>query len=116
MTREARQAYLASIQVATADLANKPDGVYNGAYTIKLPPGEAAANKSIAVAVTVKAGKIAAIAITSPRGFSSGKFYNALVTGPDGVIAKQSLDVDMVSGASYSSKVFLKAVEDALSN
>ncbi len=33
---------------------------------------------------------------------------------PDKVLEEQSLQVDIVSGATFSSKVILKAVEDAL--
>jgi len=33
----------------------------------------------------------------------------------DDVIAKQSLDVDVVTGATYSSSTILKAIEDSLS-
>jgi uncharacterized protein with FMN-binding domain len=35
---------------------------------------------------------------------------------PDRVIEMQSLDVDIISGATYSSKVILKAIENALIN
>ena len=59
-------------------------------------------------------GAITAVAIKAPAELASGDFYDAIVTGPNGVIAKQSLDVDAVAGASYSSKAFLKAVENAL--
>jgi uncharacterized protein with FMN-binding domain len=36
------------------------------------------------------------------------------VAGPHGVITKQNLDVNTVSGGIYSSKAFLKAMENAL--
>jgi uncharacterized protein with FMN-binding domain len=112
---EGRAAYLDGITVTTPDLASKADGTHNGSYTLKLPPGGMAAFRSITVDVTIGGGAITAIAIITPKGLATGDFYNAIVAGPQGVIAKQSLSVDGVSGASYSSKAFLKAVESALS-
>ena len=35
---------------------------------------------------------------------------------PATVVEKQTLQIDMVSGATYSSKVILKAIENALLN
>jgi uncharacterized protein with FMN-binding domain len=112
---QGRAAYLNGITVSTPDLASKPDGTYNGSYTLKLPPGGMAAFRSITVDVTMGGGVITTIVITKPKDLAKGDFSNAIVAGPKGVIAKQSLDVDAVSGASYSSKAFLKAVENALS-
>ena len=115
LSKEQTKAYLNGIPVMTPDLSAKPDGVYEGSYTLAMPRGGIAAYHSISVAVTVKAGHIDSIAVTKPKQLSRGKFYDAYVTGPTGVIAKQTLDVDAVSGASYSLKTFLKAVENALS-
>ena len=35
---------------------------------------------------------------------------------PEKVVETQTLEVDIVSGATYSSKVILKAIENALNN
>jgi uncharacterized protein with FMN-binding domain len=110
------KAYLDGIPVTTPDLSAKPDGVYEGSYTMAMPPGVIAVYHSISVAVTVKAGRIESIAITKPRQLSDDEIYNVMVAGPSGIIAKQSLDVDAISGASFSLKALLKAVEDALSH
>ena len=109
------RSYLTGIPVTTPDISAKPDGVYEGSYTLAVPPGGMAVYHSVSAAVTVKAGHIESISVTKPKQLSKGKVYDALVTGPTGVIAKQTLDVDSVSGASYSSKTLLKAVENALS-
>jgi uncharacterized protein with FMN-binding domain len=109
------KAYLDGIPVTTPDISAKPDGVYEGSYTLAMPRGGIAAYHSVSVEVTVKAGHIDSISVTKPKQLSRGRVYDSIVTGPAGVIAKQSLDVDAVSGASYSSKTLLKAVEDALS-
>ena len=111
---EGRASYLASIPVTNPDLASIADGTYNGTYTLKLPPGGIAAYKSLSVDVSVQGGAMISIAILNPTALASGSFYDTIVAGEGGVIARQSLDVDAVTGASYSSKAFLKAVEDAL--
>jgi uncharacterized protein with FMN-binding domain len=56
-----------------------------------------------------------AVAIVSPKQLATGDFYDTIVAGPAGVIARQTLAVDGVTGASYSSRAFLKAAEKALS-
>jgi len=111
------KAYLDGVPVTTPDISAKPDGVYEGSYTLAMPRGGIAAyGHSASVAVTVKAGHIDSISVTKPKQLSKGRVYDAIVAGPNGVIAKQTLDVDAVSGASYSSKTLLKAVENALSH
>ncbi|HUX20622.1 MAG TPA: FMN-binding protein [Spirochaetia bacterium] len=111
---DGRATYLAAITVTTPNLVSIPDGSYLGSYSLDLPPGGVAAYRSISVEVAMGSGTITGITITAPTQLASGDFYDAIVTGPNGVIANQSLDVDAVSGASYSSKAFLKAVEAAL--
>lgn len=95
-----RASYLSGITVTTPDLASIPDGMYEGSYSLDLPPGGVAAYKSITVDVRMGGGKLSSIAITAPSALASGDFYDAIVAGPNGVIAKQSLGVDAVSDAS----------------
>ena len=109
------KAYLDGVSVSLPDLSVKPDGVYSGSYKLAMPHGGMAAFPFVSVEVTMKSGRIESITMTKPQQLASGKFYDAIVTGPTGVIARQSLGVDAVAGASYSSKAFLKAVENALS-
>jgi uncharacterized protein with FMN-binding domain len=113
-TREGRRAYLQTITVATPELSSIADGTYRGSYELKMPPGGMAANRAVSVDVTVSRGAITAIVIKAPEGLAKGEFYDGLVSGPKGVIANQGLALDSVTGASYTEKAFLKAVETAL--
>jgi uncharacterized protein with FMN-binding domain len=83
-------------------LASVKDGTYEGEQS----------NKPVtaAVRVLVQGGRIDSIKILS-HGHGPGHGADAIV---DRVVAAQSLKVDSVSGASYSSKVMLKAIENAL--
>jgi uncharacterized protein with FMN-binding domain len=109
------KAYLEGIPVTTPGLSDKADGVYKGTYAIVIPPGGIAFYQSMSVEVAVKDGRIAAVAITDPQELNKDEVYDVLVAGPNGIISRQTLDVDAVSGASYSSKILLKAVENTLS-
>lgn len=70
LSKEQTKAYLNGIPVMTPDLSAKPDGVYEGSYTLAMPRGGIAAYHSISVAVTVKAGHIDSIAVTKPKQLS----------------------------------------------
>lgn len=93
---------IAVLKVAEADLSAIPDGTYNGSYTC-LPV-------SAKVAVTVRDHRITDIELIRHIN-GQGSAAEAL---PDRVVEAQSLKVDTVTGATYSSKVILKAIEDAL--
>lgn len=67
---------------------------------------------SARVRVTVRAGRVASIEILK-HSHGPGKKRGAYEL-PSRVVAAQSLDVDWVSGATGSSKVMLKAIEEAL--
>ena len=104
-------AFLAEIPAEMPELNEVADGSYEGVYRVDPPRGETAFLKRVSVRVTVAAADVTAIEITSPR---------ALAGDPDfidyaaRVAAEDSLAVDGVSGATYSSKAFAKAVEGAL--
>jgi len=99
---EGNLARLASLPVAEADLSAISDGTYNGSYTC-FPV-------SVEVAVTVQDHAITDITILKHQN-GQGTAAEAL---PAEVVTVQSLQVDTVTGATYSSKVILKAIEDAL--
>lgn len=80
------------------------DGVYEGTGT-----GFAG---SIKVAVTIKDHTITAIEILSKS--DDAAFFNRAKAMIDRIMEKQSLDVDTVSGATYSSRGILRAVKNAL--
>ncbi len=94
---------LALEEIPDVDLTEIADGVYTGSCTV-LPV-------SAGVKVTVKDHVITEIGLV--RHFN-GQGSAAEIL-PEKVVEAQSLGVDIVSGATYSSKVILKAVRNALS-
>lgn len=86
------------------DLSAKADGVYTGGYDGGLVKAT--------VSVTLAAGRIASIRIVKHDCSPIGKKGEAVV---ERVVQRQTLQVDVVSGATGSSKVLLKAIEAALS-
>ena len=93
---------LATAEITNVDLSLVPDGVFDGQYST-LPV-------SAIVQISVQDNKIIAIKIVK---HSNGQGQPAEVI-INKVIEKQTLDVDVISGATYSSKVILKSIEDAL--
>lgn len=84
-------------------LSNLPDGDYEGEYR----PGKMAYAR---VRVTVKNKRIVAIKLLE---HNKGR-TEAAKTVAERVVEKQSLDVELVSGATVTSTVVLKAIENAL--
>lgn len=93
---------MAALTLAPVDLKKIPDGVYTGRQTV-FPIG-------VEVRVTVKKRRIAGIELVKHQ---NGRGEGANVI-PARVVEKQTLDVDAVSGATYSSHVILKAINNAL--
>ena len=81
-----------------------PDGVYKGTGT-----GYAG---EITVAVQIQDKEIVSIDILSSS--DDAAFFNRAKAVIDRIIEKQSLDVDVVSGATYSSNGIISAVKNAL--
>jgi uncharacterized protein with FMN-binding domain len=94
--------------------AAKADGTYRGSYTIALPPGAIAVYRTVSVEVTVVGGVVTGITFISPTQLDSRTNFSQTII-PQVVGPPQTLKVDGVSGASFSSKAFVKAVENALS-
>ena len=82
------------------------DGTYEGT-------GTGFKNATTKIAVTVKGDKIVKLE-TSSHGDTPGYYKNAQVI-LDKMVEKNSTEVDTVSGATYSSKGIIQAVEDGLS-
>lgn len=95
---------VAALNITNVDIANIQDGTYSGRY--KIFPVD------VQVKVTVKDHKIQGIQLVKHK---NGKGDPAEII-PGKVIETQSLDVDVVSGATSSSKVILKAIENALNS
>jgi uncharacterized protein with FMN-binding domain len=93
---------LSDMPVSDVELKKIADGAYSGTYS--------AFPVSVEVKVTVKDHAITMIQIVK---HDNGQGAPAEVL-PEQVIKAQSLQVDTISGATYSSKCILKAIENAL--
>jgi len=95
---------LVQLDVMDVDLELISDGTYTGEYS--------AVPVSAKVDVTIKDHRIESIELLE---HNHGQGDGAEVI-PSIVVEKQTLQIDSVSGATYSSKVILKAIENALQN
>lgn len=93
---------LTSLTISDIDLSTLEDGTYKGSY--KVFPID------VEVRVTMENHRIAGIDLVK---HTNGQGASAEII-PGKVVDAQSLEVDAVSGATYSSKVILKAIENAL--
>lgn len=93
---------LADITLNDLNLDQVADGIYNGSYSV-FPV-------SVEVTVTVSDHIITEIDITKHDN-GQGQAGEAII---EDVLEAQSLEVDVISGATYSSKVILLAIQDAL--
>lgn len=93
---------LRTIPRVDPDLSLLQDGTYRGTYA-RFP-------LDVEVEVEVQKGRIIAIELLKHRN-GEGTLAESI---PSLVVESQSLQVDTVSGATYSSIVILKAIEDAL--
>lgn len=84
------------------DISDVPDGVYVGEYDVNFIYAK--------VEVTVQNGKITGIDILEHKN-ERGKSAEIVI---DKIIEEQKINVDAVSGATNSSTVIKKAVENAL--
>jgi len=98
------QSEVEAITIEDVDLTLVPDGTYTGKYN--------AFPVVVQVDVTVLDHAITAISLVKHQ---NGQGGDAEVI-PQMVVDAQSLLVDTVSGATYSSKVILLAIRDALSS
>lgn len=92
------------ITISNVNLSKVVDGTYTGSYEVLWVAAE--------VKVTVKNHKIEGIELVKHK---NGRGAPAEII-PSKVIEAQSLKVDVVSGATSSSKVILKAIENALNS
>ena len=90
------------IRVTTPAFAGLADGSYKGFYDGGIVKAE--------VEVTIAGGSMTAVTILR-HDCGTGRPAEVIV---EDVVAEQSLDVEAVSGSTYSSKVILKAIEVAL--
>ncbi|OAA29429.1 FMN-binding protein [Kosmotoga arenicorallina S304] len=95
---------LKTIVLSDIDYSNLEDGNYFGNYKLGLV--------SAKVRVKIDDGKISDIEIIEHI-TGKGKKAEGII---DAVIEEQSVKVDIISGATYSSKTILKAIENAVRN
>ena len=95
----------ANIQASLPDLTHKADGAYRGTQSISGTPVRAT------VDVVIRNRVITSINIVEHFCSPIGKKAERIV---EKIVEQQSLDIDVVSGATASSKAILKAVENAL--
>ena len=94
---------VAAMPIGDIDPAALADGVYMGEFSY---------NRSrINVTVTIEAGLITAVNVFSNR---DSEYIDAASAVAMQIVSAQSLQVDLVSGATRSSKAILKSVENAL--
>ncbi len=98
------QKQVADITIANVDVSKVADGTYTGKCEVLWVAAE--------VNVTVKNHKIEGIDLVKHK---NGRGTSAEII-PGKVVEAQSLEVDIVSGATSSSKVILKAIENALNS
>lgn len=89
--------------INTIDLSSVGDGVYHGKYVSGRWTNE--------LDVTVKDHKITSIKVVRDVTFPKPEWAQQLFNR---VIEKQNTDVEVVSGATVTSKAYLKAIENAL--
>lgn len=92
-----------NIEIHNIDLNRIADGKYLGEYDVGYIYAK--------VEVTIEAGKIKAVSLLEHRN-ERGKRAESLI---DTIVQEQKNKVDAVSGATNSSKVIMKAVENAIS-
>ncbi len=93
------------MDIANVDTSRIRDGVYSGEFTY--------ASFTYIVEVTVHEKKISDIKVLQNRDSSYAKAAEGVA---DNVLDAQSLQVDVISGATTTSKALLKAMEIALQN
>ena len=95
---------LADLDISNVDISKVANGTYTGSCEVFPIIAE--------VKVTVRNHQITGIELVKHK---SGRGAPAEII-PSKVVEAQTLQVDAVSGATYSSKVILKAIENALNN
>ena len=94
-----------NITAEMPDLTLIADGMYRGYYDLSSTPIK------VTLDVRVQNQKVTGIEIVDHSCSPIGKKAEKII---DSITERQSLDVDVISGATASSKAILKAVENAL--
>jgi uncharacterized protein with FMN-binding domain len=103
LQKKSQIARLKNLPVSQINLTGIADGSYKGSFCLK--------RFCYAVEVTMSSGVISDIVLVSNTKSEYGEKASVI---KDRIIEAQSLQVDIISGATISSKSILKAVEKAL--
>jgi len=95
-----------NLPIAAVDFRKLNDGAYIGKYE-----GGMKKLRANEVEITVASGKLTGIKILQHKENQTAEFTDRLYQR---VLEAQSLQVDTISGATLTSKAYLKSVEDAL--
>lgn len=95
---------LQDLEIANVDLTEVVDGTYTGSYKVFPITAE--------VKVIVKNHQITGVELLKHQSGQGAPADKIL----DQIVEAQTLKVDVISGATYSSKIILKAVENSLNN
>lgn len=95
---------VSNIYISKIDVSTLKDGIYEGEYDVEYIFAK--------VSVIIKNGEIIDIDILEHRNERGVKAERLI----DDVIREQRIDVDAISGATNSSKVIKKAIENAIKN
>lgn len=93
---------LVNVEIQDIGIESLKSGIYIGEYSVS--------PVSATVEVAVENGRIEEIKLLD-HGNGMGQPAEIII---DNIVDEQSLEVDIISGATYSSQVIVKAVEDAL--
>jgi uncharacterized protein with FMN-binding domain len=93
---------LPGLPIADVDFRQVPDGIYSGSY--------ATFPVRVKIEAKMDSGKLTDLSLLEHRNGQGQKAEKIL----QDVLSSQHLQVDTISGATYSSVVMLKAVESAL--
>ena len=104
--------YRSSVDTTAPSISSLPDGVYTGEGRVAVPLGSFAAMPYAEAEVTIVNHAYVAVTMTAPKKFPGGlgRFDDLAAR----VIAAQGTNVDVVSGATFTSKAFLKAIDKAV--
>ena len=92
-----------NLVINNVDLSSLSDGTYDGKYNAGRWTNE--------MNVTIKDHKITKLDVVKDVSISKFEVTNAMLSK---VIKKQNTNVDVVSGATVTSKAYLKSIENAL--
>jgi uncharacterized protein with FMN-binding domain len=98
-------------EVEPKDISKVSDGTYVGVGRVTPSFGTAAVFRKVTANVTVTGGRITAVTVVKPLAIAE-----PLAEMAERMISENSADVDVISGATWSSKALAKAVDAALMN